>query len=111
MAIYTKTKGLQGSTIYRRSEDPEKLGKPVKTTDVPSNVVDLLEHQDSIDDEDLKLEAPYRRCVFDGEYTKMSRMVNGQTIYICEKDFYAKTIGELAQQARLIKEKSGEEKL
>lgn len=101
MAIYTKTKGLQGSTIYRRSEDPKKAGKLVKTTDVPSNIVDLLEHQDSIDDANLKLQSPYRKCIFDGEYTKLYRMVNQQTLYVCEEHYQTMTIGQLAQQAKL----------
>lgn len=98
MAIYTKRKGLNDSTIFWRDK------RPVKTTEVPSNIVDLLEHQPEVDDELLKLESPYRRCVFDGEYTKLSRVVNQQTIYICEKDFYDKTIGQIAQQVRINEE-------
>lgn len=98
MAIYSTQEGVRGSIIYKRDK------RPVKTTDVPANIVDLLEHQPEVDDTNLKLESPYRKCIFDGEFTKLSRVVNQQTIYICEKDFYAKTIGEIAQQVRVNKE-------
>lgn len=94
MAIYTKRKGLNDSTIFWRDK------RPVKTLDVPSNIVDLLEHQDKVDDENLKLESPYRRCVFDGEYTKLYRIVNQQPVYICQEDFHEKTLGQIAQRVR-----------
>lgn len=95
MAIYKVQKTGIGATVYRMDN------KLIKTADVPSNVVDLLEHQPEVDDTNLKLQTPYRNCVFCKDYTKLSRMVNQQTVYICEKDFYDKTIGQIAQQVRL----------
>lgn len=100
MAIYTKMHTGLGYTIYRCDK------RFIKTLDVPSNIKELLETQDEVNDENTIASSPYKKCIFCGDDTKLSRQVNQQTLYVCEKDFYAKTIGQFAQQVRLNREAS-----
>lgn len=103
MSVYTKKINGLGYVNYRRDK------RFVKTADVPGNIVDLLKEQDSVDDENIKVTAPYKRCVFCKEETRLSRTINQQTIAICKKHFYSKTIGQIAQQVRLNEEETHEE--
>lgn len=98
MTMYSKRAGIHGATIYTRNK------RPMKTADVPANIMKILENQDSIDDENMQLEAPNRKCLFCGTWTKLSRIINGQTVYICEEHYYSKTTGQVAQQIRLNEE-------
>lgn len=95
MSIYTKSKGLKNSKIYRRD------GKMIKTADTPGNVMALLETQDSVNDENLKLEKPTKPCIFCGMHSKLSRTINQEVVVICEAHYYEKTTGQIVQQVRL----------
>lgn len=98
MAIYTKRPGIRGSTIYKMDH------KFIKTADVPGNVLELLEIQDSVDDENLQMTKPMKPCVFCKVPSKLSRIINQQTLAICEEHYYSKSTGQVVQQARLNEE-------
>lgn len=103
MSIYSTRKGLKGSIIYTLNN------RACKTADVPSNVVDLLKTQTEVNDENITLTTPYKKCIVDGVETKLSRQANGQTLYVCEEHYHNLTLGQLVQQARLNKEPVHEE--
>ena len=41
-----------------------------------------------------------RSCIFCGEQSKLSRLLNAQTIYLCDNHYYSETIGKVAQRVR-----------
>lgn len=45
-------------------------------------------------------EPPKKICIFDGAPGEMQRFVNGQTVYLCEMDYYDKSIGKIVQRLR-----------
>lgn len=77
-----------------------KNKKFISKKNVPGNYVPLIKVGEIFDDEGIKPLAPLKYCVFCGEVAKMTRMLNGQTIPLCDKDYYDKTIGQVAQQIR-----------
>lgn len=99
MAIYTKVTGLHGKTVYKKDHH-----KFIKTADIPGNVMLLLEDVDEVDDENMQLTAPLKKCVFCEAPTKLYRVVNSQSIAVCEEHYHNRTLGQLAQQVRLNEE-------
>lgn len=94
MSIYSKRPGIKGSTVYVKDKHL------IKAVNVPGNVMTLLETQDVVDTENMILEAPLKRCIFCDAHTKMSRLINGQHVYVCENDYQDKTLGQVAQALR-----------
>lgn len=72
-------------------------GKLVSKTTIPANVFAQLKPDEEFDDEGIVPEAPVKTCIFCDAPTKISRLVNLQTVYICEEHYYDKTIGQIAQ--------------
>lgn len=106
MAIYKKQAGLNGSTLYRRD------GRLIKTSLVPGNILLLLEEQPEVDDTTLdKLEKPLGKCIFCKVPTKFSRMVNQQSLAVCEEHYHNMTLGQLAEQQRINEEPKVYEKV
>lgn len=50
---------------------------------------------------------PVKQCIFDGKETKIHRVVNGETVYICDEHYYAKSLGQLAQGLREFRNGKG----
>lgn len=95
MAIYKRSKGPRGRWLYFKD------GKMVSIGSIPQHILAEV-------DSDLKSTAPdateivlkYNECIFCKEHAKLSRLLNTQTLYLCNKDYYSKTIGQIAQQLR-----------
>lgn len=94
MSVYKRYPGLNGSWLYRRD------GRICKTIEVPVNVVELLKTQEEVDDEGLPESPGLRPCIFCGEHSKLQRMLNSQTVYLCNEHYYSKTIGQVAEKIR-----------
>lgn len=97
-----KTFTVRGNLRYMKD------GKLVKRSSVPQEVID--EHEGVavaevptvaviVDTEEERRQTD-RSCVFCGQYTNWKRLVNQQTIAICEEHYYSETIGSIAQKLR-----------
>jgi hypothetical protein len=100
-------------SVYKMFKKPHgvgyvKDGKIIKNSEVPELIKKHLSPGESFDDATQDLPADAKRCVFCDEITKMSRLINTQTIYICEPHYYDKTIGQVAAQVRLKRQEGGE---
>lgn len=62
----------------------------ISVKDVPQSVIDSF-----TDDKPVVSD---KKCVFCGEVSKLTRIVNLQTVYLCDKDYYDKSIGKIAQK-------------
>lgn len=95
MAEYTVVINGLGHQTY-------KLGsKYIKKDKVPANILrQLTIGGPAISDEDIKLEAPLKHCIFCNEMTKTSRFINMQTIYLCDEHYHSMTTGQVVQQLR-----------
>lgn len=51
-------------------------------------------------EEPVVYEAPKKVCLFCEGIGGFTRMVNGTLVYLCQDDYMAKTLGEVAQQLR-----------
>lgn len=72
---------------------------------IPANIFVLLDEPNKvIDDSTIKLEAPVRECIFCGVVCKKQRLVNGQTVAVCDDHYYSKNMGQTAQRIRELKE-------
>lgn len=93
MAVY-KTINAHNGVRYMKD------GRMISERIVPANVVKLLETQPEVDDTDLPVDRPMRRCVFCKQQATCTRFINLQTIDLCEEDYYGKTTGQIVQQLR-----------
>jgi len=98
MAIYTKSKGLRNSTVYRKDH------LFIKASNVPAAVMEAFKTKTSVDDTNLDTGIKFRECIFCGEHSKHERLINGRTVYLCTEDYYAKTIGQVAEQLNKMKQ-------
>lgn len=95
MSEYSAMIGGLGYVVYRRDKCWIKKDK------IPGNILPLLKvGGPPISDDNLKIESPLHPCVFCKAFTKTSRFINLQTIYICEEHYYSKTTGQIIQQVR-----------
>ena len=84
------------SSEYQRIVHPNgyrylKKGKGfVAEKNVPQDVLDSFTYDKPVVSD--------KKCVFCGEVSKMTRVVNLRTVYLCEKDYYDKSIGKIAQK-------------
>lgn len=81
-------------------EEPKAKYKFVAEADIPLDILALLSFDNEVDSEQMPVD---KSCVFCEGPSKMSRMVNGQTVYICDTHYYDKTIGQVAAQINLLK--------
>ena len=74
-----------------------KNGKLITKDDVPVEEIKRLE------DEEFPAEPVQvtdKSCLFCGAYSNWQRLVNGQSVYVCEEHYYNETIGKVAQKLR-----------
>lgn len=83
---------VRGETRYMRD------GKFVKKSAVPMEIRELNEENPVKENEPFKL--PEKRCVFCGEFSNWTRLINGQSIVLCESHYYSETVGKVAQKVR-----------
>lgn len=89
-----------------------KNGQLVKESEVPQPIRDSKEFgvpiplPETVDEvlavkEDMLQEAqhPERKCIFCGQYAKLTRFLDGQTVYLCE-EHNSMSIGQIAHQLR-----------
>lgn len=107
MALYYQENGkyYKKDVIYSNTEDPQETTIELKR--LPKEVREAF---DSGKKEYGELPAPPnsdklspKSCIFCRSYTKYTRFVNGQVVYICEEHYHSKNIGQIAQQLRSIK--------
>lgn len=99
--IYSVVRGGPGGIMRYRNKT---INKFVSKKDIPANVLKLLSTQDEVDDSGMQLERPNNECVFCGMATKLSRIVNQQTVAICEQHYHSESLGRIAQQVRINEE-------
>ena len=71
---------------------------------IPANIYELLRTQNEVDDANLPLEAAWRECIFCGEHATKQRLLNLQTVDLCDEHYLNKSIGRIAQRLRERKE-------
>lgn len=90
MATYTKKNGPRGRFLYFKD------GKMISVKDIPEDIVDKLPLNGEYEEKEV-VAPTVRKCIFCGNHATESRFVDLQTIYLCEEDYYHKTIGEISQ--------------
>lgn len=87
MPLYKKVKGPHNNVRY------SKNGIFISKDKIPISVLEELTRTNVVD-------VPIKECVFCGVGCKFTRLVNLQTVYLCDEHYYSKTIGQIAQQIR-----------
>ena len=87
MSDYKIINGPKGTVRYMLN------GRMVKATSIPEDVMIRL-HETPLE------KASDRLCIFCGAPSKYSRLVNLQSVYICNEHYYSKTLGQVAEQDR-----------
>ncbi len=90
MSIYKTWNVGKGGVRYMKD------GKLIKATAVPQHLLQILKPGDTLDTEATPPSPPAKICIYCGHYAKMSRMVNMQTVYLCDEHYYDKNIGQIA---------------
>lgn len=89
---------VRGARRYRKNK------KMVNKNTLPRDVMERygLVGEQPPEETDEPHDDP-RACIFCGEHSRFTRRLNGQTVYICDADYYVKTIGSIAQRLRELK--------
>lgn len=77
-----------------------KDGKLVGKDKIPGFIHKRLVLNQEISDEKVPFTIPVKQCIFCDAYTKHCRVVNAQTIYVCEQHYYSESVGKTVQQLR-----------
>lgn len=95
MSIYTFRIGIRDSKIYMRDN------KMIKKTDVPKKIFEQLNSgATEVDDSEVDTSTNVKLCVVCKSYGNLTRVVNLQTVALCEEHYYGMNIGQLAQFIR-----------
>lgn len=120
MAQYRKKVTKKGSQLFYRD------GERVSKTDIPRTIRKILQDRTKTSDDlqppypptaaEIRQQkqaeaaeaaktaaAPVKQCIFDGEETDIHRTVNGEMVYICKEHYYSKSLGQLAEQLREVR--------
>lgn len=93
MSIYTQVTSVKGD---RYMKDKRFIAKAA----VPPKILAKLEVGREVSDERVHVTPPIKKCIFCSKETKLSRIINSETIYLCENDYYSKTVGQVVQKVR-----------
>lgn len=85
MNTYMMKHSRDGRNMYYRNG---RLTRPDKISD---DIRNQIEKGDTV---------TANVCIFCPEATKLTRILNSQTVYLCNEHFYSKSIGQVAQQIR-----------
>lgn len=98
MAIYKLIPGANGP---RYQKDKRFISK----NDIPISVLEKLEMGKEVSDDPIQP----KQCIFcNVGGCRLTRLVNREVVYLCEEDYYARTIGKVAEQIRTMNEKQKE---
>lgn len=123
--MYKVADGPRGRKLYFRSVNGKF--KMISVKSIPTEIVEQLQtHPEVSEDSDIQLDVtvepsdevkleietarqPKRLCLFCGQHAKLPRLVNLQTIYVCDTHYYEKTVGQIAQKLREIDSETHQE--
>jgi len=89
---YKTIKGPRGSVRYMKD------GKMISKNSIPQDILIKLEVGMN-DVSNIEVENIHK-CIFCGQVTKQYRLLDQQAIYICQDDYYDKTMGQIAKQVK-----------
>lgn len=93
MSRYTQFTDKNGTKRYRKD------GRLFSPKAIPANVLQVLDNNSEFDEEAIENQ-PSKECLFCGVYGKYPKLINGQTIALCEEHYYSENIGKIAQKLR-----------
>lgn len=98
-------------SIYKAIETKSGLkywkdNRFIKRDNIPDSILSILKPGENIDDANLPAVLIDTSCVFCGDHAKYNKRINGQTVYICEMDYYDKTTGQMLAQFNARKQES-----
>lgn len=99
MSKYTTMKGPHNSLRYKKD------GKMISPKDIPENILQVLQ-TNPVFNEEAPAEVRNKSCIFCGMYSNIVRLVNLQSVALCEEHYYSQSLGTIAQH---LKEQSSEE--
>jgi hypothetical protein len=88
---YTAVPGPGGSIRYKKNN------RFVKKSDIPADILIKLE-VGMTDITEQAIEPEIHKCIFCNMVTKQYRLLNSKPVYLCEDDYYDKTLGQVAQK-------------
>lgn len=101
---YTKTglkRGESGAEGFTRVVDINEL-PPVVLENFEAGE-DVVEYSEG----DIPVVTLNRECLFCGMGgCKLTKLLNGETLYLCEQHYYDKNLGQIAQKVREISDES-----
>lgn len=93
MSEYTIVSGMKG---VRYQKDKRFIARDK----IPPAILEKLNQDMPVSDEWRDVQPPTKQCLYCLKEAKLSRVVNLQTVYLCDEDYYAKTIGQITQRIR-----------
>jgi hypothetical protein len=95
--------------LGKRGKRYMKNGHLIKKTDLSEEELAHFEHPTTeeelpkLDTHPIAVSAKSdRSCIFCGAYSKFTKLINSQTIYLCEQDYYDKNIGKITQKVNEV---------
>lgn len=98
MSKYIKFTDKKDAVRYRKD------GKLFSPKNIPVNILQVLENNAIFDEEAPEIIAQSRQCIFCGAYSKYSRLLDSQSIALCDEHYYSESLGKVAQKVREIKD-------
>ncbi len=96
---YIKRNGPRGRFLY--FQEIEGKYKMISVKNIPENILNKMIIGESISDEPEKTPVSQeRKCIFCGIHATDTRLINLQTVALCEGHYLNKTVGEIVQQLR-----------
>lgn len=97
--MYTIVAGPAGSTRFKYNN------KFVKRENIPADIlIKLGVGMDKIEEPVVQTVPEVHTCIFCGMGTNIFRLLNQQPVYLCNDDYYDRTMGQIAQKVRLSSE-------
>jgi hypothetical protein len=96
MSIYRKIINSK-TNVPMYFKDKKMISKKI----IPAEILQILEDQEQFDDNPPP-EKPIKVCIFCGQPASHNRLVNLQTVDLCEKHYYDTNMGEIAKQLSQI---------
>jgi hypothetical protein len=96
---YLKQNGPRGRFLYFQEVDGKK--KMISVKDIPTEILDKMVIGEPISDEPVEVPVSQeRKCIFCGINATDTRLINLQTVALCEEHYLNRTVGEIVQQLR-----------
>lgn len=93
MSIYKKIETKNGFRYFKDK-------RFIKAEDIPAEIFSRLELNKDLPDVTETLNPNARMCIFCGMGSKIPRLIDGKTVYVCEQHYHEKNTGQLAQRIR-----------